>query len=90
MFPRLALAAALCTMATGQMLYDFSSEGAVEEWISINDVVMGGISTGGLERTPEGTAVFSGNVSLERNGGFASVRSRPRVTWCSMARSRAT
>jgi monofunctional biosynthetic peptidoglycan transglycosylase len=48
-----------------------------EDWLPINDVVMGGISTGRMFQTGHGTAVFTGSVSLERNGGFSSVRSVP-------------
>jgi hypothetical protein len=44
-------------------------------WRSINDGVMGGLSSGSLRVTPEGTAIFSGEVSLDNKGGFASVRS---------------
>ncbi len=38
---------------------------------------MGGISKSSLRYDPAGHAVFEGNVSLEQNGGFASVRSAP-------------
>jgi len=60
------------------LLFDFSKERAIDDWMSINDVVMGGVSTGRLESTGNDTAAFTGVVSLENNGGFASVRSRPR------------
>ena len=43
-------------------------------WEVINDVVMGGISESNFQITTDQTAVFSGRVSLENNGGFASVR----------------
>lgn len=58
-------------------LFDFSRESSAAEWFSINDVVMGGVSTGRMETTVKGTALFAGQVSLENNGGFASVRSAP-------------
>jgi hypothetical protein len=38
---------------------------------------MGGVSDGRLKVTEEGTLEFSGTLSLENNGGFASVRSKP-------------
>ncbi len=44
---------------------------------AIDDRVMGGISRSRLRHDPAGHAVFEGQVSLERNGGFASVRSSP-------------
>jgi len=38
---------------------------------------MGGISRGGFRINDAGTLEFTGIVSLENNGGFASIRSRP-------------
>jgi hypothetical protein len=58
-------------------LYDFSDPRAVHEWTAIDDVVMGGVSSSRMADSGDGTAVFEGHVSLENNGGFASVRSRP-------------
>lgn len=43
-------------------------------WQIVNDVVMGGISQGQITITDSDTAVFQGKISLENNGGFASVR----------------
>lgn len=65
-------------MAPDRLLYDFSDPQVAVGWTAINDVEMGGVSSGGMETTRDGTAVFAGRVSLENNGGFASVRSRPR------------
>ena len=45
-------------------------------WASVNDTVMGGVSSSRHELTEDGTFIFRGNLSLENNGGFASVRSR--------------
>jgi monofunctional biosynthetic peptidoglycan transglycosylase len=42
-------------------------------WFSINDGVMGGVSSSAMNVTPDGL-VFEGELSLENNGGFASVR----------------
>jgi Complex I intermediate-associated protein 30 (CIA30) len=44
-------------------------------WGAVDDVVMGGVSESGM-RLRAGSAVFSGNVSIENSGGFASVRTR--------------
>ena len=65
-------------MAEENLLYDFAAPRAADDWAAINDVVMGGVSSGGVKTTEDGTLLFAGNVSLENNGGFASVRSRPR------------
>lgn len=43
-------------------------------WMNVDDVVMGGVSDSAMQLTPDGTAVFVGNLSLENSGGFASVR----------------
>lgn len=53
---------------------DFAGGSAV--WPHINDVVMGGLSSGRMV-PGEGFATFEGIVSFENNGGFSSVRSRP-------------
>jgi hypothetical protein len=44
--------------------------------LAIDDAVMGGVSASRLRYDPAGHAVFEGVVSLDSNGGFASVRSR--------------
>ncbi len=40
----------------------------------MNDGVMGGVSKGGFKRSEQGTLLFSGELSLANNGGFASIR----------------
>jgi monofunctional biosynthetic peptidoglycan transglycosylase len=42
-------------------------------WRAVNDGVMGGLSSGGVEQQGR-NIVFRGDLSLENNGGFASVR----------------
>ncbi len=53
---------------------DFKTDGAGQDWRVVVDGVMGGLSTATLELT-EQSLVLDGSVSLENNGGFASVRS---------------
>ena len=60
------------------VLFDFTDAESTASWQPINDGAMGGISVGALRFDPEGCAVFEGEVSFENNGGFASVRCRPR------------
>ena len=43
-------------------------------WGVVDDGVMGGLSQGNLEFTKRGTLVFSGDLSLDNNGGFSSLR----------------
>jgi uncharacterized surface protein with fasciclin (FAS1) repeats len=59
-------------------LIDFSDESVTGQWISVNDTVMGGISEGQFRITNDKTLEFSGSLSLENNGGFASIRTKPR------------
>ncbi len=59
------------------LLFDFSNPAILRDWSPIDDRVMGGVSRSKLRHDPAGHAVFEGTVSLERNGGFASVRSSP-------------
>ena len=58
-------------------IIDFSNT-STSYWQIVNDNVMGGISRSSLEMDAEGFAVFSGTVSLENNGGFASMRTQAR------------
>jgi len=44
------------------------------EWIVVNDGVMGGLSRSEFVAAEAGHASFLGEMSLENNGGFASVR----------------
>ena len=52
---------------------DFGSAGETR-WFSVNDTVMGGVSSGSLTYADE-TMLFEGTVSTDSNGGFTSVRS---------------
>lgn len=64
--------------ADTRTLFDFSQTNQPgDTWQVVNDDVMGGVSTSRFEFTTNGTAVFTGVLSLENNGGFASVRSLP-------------
>jgi len=44
------------------------------KWQAVNDSVMGGRSEGGVEPGKSTTLLFKGEISLENNGGFSSVR----------------
>lgn len=57
-----------------KLLFDFEKYEAARGWQAIDDRVMGGVSRSRLRYASEGHAVFEGEVSLEQNGGFASVR----------------
>ena len=55
------------------VLVDFDDAGEVAAWRTVNDPVMGGLSTAQVG-FGDGGMVFSGTISLENNGGFASAR----------------
>ena len=54
--------------------FQFNGEDEVS-WFAVNDGVMGGISQGGPE-VKDGHLNFTGELSLENNGGFSSFRSK--------------
>lgn len=58
-------------------LLDFAGPEAAQQWQAVNDGVMGGVSEGRFRITPTKTLEFFGTLSLENNGGFASVRTKP-------------
>ncbi|BAW96385.1 hypothetical protein NIES970_13130 [[Synechococcus] sp. NIES-970] len=58
-------------------LFDFrqNTPALAQLWGAVDDVVMGGVSQSQLRLVPTG-AIFTGTVSTENNGGFASVRTQ--------------
>lgn len=58
-------------------LLDFAGPDTAQKWQAVNDNVMGGVSDGRFRITADNTMEFSGRLSLENNGGFASVRTKP-------------
>jgi monofunctional biosynthetic peptidoglycan transglycosylase len=61
---------------TPQSLFDFTGADAAREWQTVNDNVMGGVSEGRFRITDRKTLEFFGTLSLQNNGGFASVRTK--------------
>lgn len=55
-------------------LYNFNTESKAKDWLIVDDVVMGGRSDGNFYVNEKGYGVFEGEISLENNGGFSSVR----------------
>ncbi len=62
--------------AKDRVLFSFEEKNAAQQWQAVNDGVMGGRSDGRLRITDNKTMEFIGTLSLENNGGFASVRTR--------------
>lgn len=63
-------------MIHSQILFDVQSKINMDNWTIVNDNVMGGRSQSDFGMNDDGYAEFSGTVSLENYGGFASVRNR--------------
>lgn len=63
-------------MAEDRILFKFDNSDAAKAWQTVNDGVMGGRSDGRFRINPEKKMEFFGTLSLENNGGFASVRSK--------------
>ena len=59
-----------------QTLFDFTGADPAKEWQNVNDSVMGGVSEGKFKIREKKTLEFVGTLSLENNGGFASVRTK--------------
>jgi NADH dehydrogenase [ubiquinone] 1 alpha subcomplex assembly factor 1 len=74
----LALSSQVATEEALRPLFDFAGPEAAQTWQAVNDGVMGGVSDGRFRITEEKTLEFFGTLSLENNGGFASVRTKPK------------
>jgi len=57
------------------MILDFTDASTFSNWEAIDDRIMGGCSQSHPECIDNVALRFSGTVSLENNGGFASIRS---------------
>ena len=73
MLTLILLAGLLMNASNDKLLIHFEGN-AGGSWQIVNDGVMGGLSRSTIRRTESGSALFAGWVSLENNGGFASVR----------------
>ena len=82
MITRLALVCitllSISSFALGEerVLFNFEGSNAANAWQAVNDGVMGGRSVGRFKITKDKNLEFFGTLSLENNGGFASVRAR--------------
>ena len=74
---KIILSFILFTMLGTEVLFDFEKGSDLSSWRIVDDVVMGGRSSGKFSLNDAGHSQFEGKVSLENNGGFSSVRYRP-------------
>ncbi len=77
-FAMLFLASPLTAQEQQGVLFTFNTPEAASQWQTVNDGVMGGRSDGRFTVNDEQRMEFYGTLSLENNGGFASIRSRTR------------
>jgi len=56
------------------VLFHFKMSTNISRWYNTNDDVMGGISNSKMIQDKNGNGVFTGNISLENNRGFAMIR----------------
>ena len=66
----------LFTSVTSKVIFNFNKKSDLQDWIIVDDVVMGGESSGSFKLNPDGFGVFEGSISLDNNGGFSSLRYR--------------
>jgi NADH dehydrogenase [ubiquinone] 1 alpha subcomplex assembly factor 1 len=64
------------TVMNKQLIFDFNKDSNIQGWRIVDDVVMGGRSSGSFRLSPDGFGLFEGQISLENNGGFSSVSYR--------------
>ena len=76
MLQNLTWAMVLSSFITSSLIFDFNKKSDIQSWRIVDDVVMGGRSYGNFSLNAEGHGVFEGEISLENNGGFSSVRCR--------------
>jgi NADH dehydrogenase [ubiquinone] 1 alpha subcomplex assembly factor 1 len=57
-------------------IFHFNDAQAIGAWFVLNDGVMGGVSQSKIVQTYRGTMGFTGLVSLDNDGGFASIQAQ--------------
>ena len=70
---------AVLALAAGEtmVIFTFEKPSDADAWLVTNDGVMGGLSKGRRVVTGEDVLRFTGEVSLDNNGGFSAIRSAP-------------
>jgi len=56
------------------MAHAWTDPAETKSWMVVNDTVMGGVSEAEVKPHSDGGVTFSGELSLENNGGFTSMR----------------
>lgn len=55
------------------IIFNFEKNKDFNQWLIVNDNVMGGVSESYLSISNDGNGVFKGKISTKNNGGFCSV-----------------
>ncbi len=76
LFAFVLIAASTVAEAQDRVLFNFDKAEDARAWQTVNDGVMGGRSNGRFKINDDKKMEFFGTLSLENNGGFASVRAR--------------
>jgi hypothetical protein len=71
---KLFIITAMVLLMKSQLIFDFNHNANITDWKIVDDVVMGGRSNGQFKIDSDGNGIFSGDVSVENNGGFSSLR----------------
>ncbi|MEZ7498099.1 CIA30 family protein [Flavobacterium sp. Arc3] len=66
----------LFSIMAPKVIFDFNKNSNIQDWMIVDDVVMGGESASTFKLNADGFGVFEGNISLDNNGGFSSLRYR--------------
>lgn len=66
----------LFSLMNSKIIFDFNKKSNLQDWVIVDDIVMGGESSGSFKINADGFGVFEGSISLDNNGGFSSVRYR--------------
>ena len=61
-------------MINPKVIFNFNKSSSILNWITVDDIVMGGLSSSLFRINTAGNGIFEGNISLDNNGGFSSVR----------------
>jgi len=64
----------VCTATLSAADSNLEFDNGTQGWQTVLDGVMGGLSTGRIDSGNGGTLRFSGELSLENNGGFSQIR----------------
>ena len=76
LFAFVLISAGTVAEAQDRVLFKFDKAEDARAWQTVNDGVMGGRSNGRFKINDDKKMEFFGTLSLENNGGFASVRAR--------------